>query len=54
MKPNNSFIDESYMIPSGEPIPFTGSFVPGLVVKEITQEEWDEAVIDHLKLVDKD
>ena len=47
MKPQNSFIDERYMNPAGEPLPFTGCFVPGLVVKEITQEEWDEAVVEH-------
>lgn len=47
MRPQNSFIDERYMNPAGEPLPFTNTFVPGLVVKNITQEEWDEAAIEH-------
>ena len=53
MRPTNSFIDESAMKESGEPIEYTpafGSFCPGLVVREITQEEWDEAVQENIKL----
>lgn len=47
-KPHNNFIDETAMSIAGEPLPYEpafGRFVPGCVVKHITQEEWDEAVI---------
>ena len=46
MKPSNSFIDESVMRAEGEPLPyqmFTNN-CDGLIVKEITREEYDEAV----------
>ena len=48
MKPSNSFIDESVMKTEGEPleyIPVFSRHVPGLVVKEISREEWDSAII---------
>ena len=47
MKPHNSFIDESAMKIEGEPleyVPVFGRQVPGLAVKEISREEYDEAV----------
>lgn len=47
MSPKNSFIDESFMNPLGEPIDYLPSFgriVTGLEVGEASQEEWDEAV----------
>ena len=47
MKPSNSFIDESVMRAEGEPLPyqmFTNN-CDGLVVKEITREEWDSAIL---------
>jgi hypothetical protein len=43
----NSFIDESFMNPCGEPLDFPSTFgriVEGLEVEEASQEEWDEAV----------
>lgn len=48
MRPNNSFIDESVMNTAGEPLeyaPLFGKHVLGLVVKEISREEWDSAII---------
>ena len=48
MRPNNSFIDESVMNTAGEPIEYIPVFsrhVPGLVVKEISREEWDSAIL---------
>lgn len=54
MRPSNSFIDESAMKQSGEPLdyqPFT-NFQPGLVVREITQEEWDAAVLENAEVAD--
>lgn len=47
MKPSNSFIDESAMKAEGEPleyIPVFSRHVPGLIVKEISREEWDSAI----------
>lgn len=43
----NSFIDESFMSPHGEPIEYTPSFgrnTPGIVVEKATEDEWNEAV----------
>ena len=55
MQPQNSFIDESAMNTAGEPIEYTpvfGRFTPGLVVREITQEEWDAAVLENAEVAD--
>lgn len=55
MQPQNSFIDESVMKTAGEPIEYTpvfGRFTPGLVVREITQEEWDAAVLENAEVAD--
>lgn len=48
MNPQNSFIDESIMSKSGEPLEFIPVFsrhCPGLIVKEATREEWDCAIL---------
>lgn len=57
MKPSNSFIDESIMNKSGEPLEYVPVFsrhCPGLIVKEATREEWDNAIMSRSSTSDCD